>query len=87
MKAQWSPRERNQEADDLSNLRTDGSDPENEVKVDFEDRSWFVMPQLLESGRNFHEKKQREALQRKQEEKCWGRKKRKEEKLEFREEW
>ena len=44
--------------------------------------------QLLESGQNFHEEKQREALQRKQEEKRWGRKKRKkEEKLKFREKW
>ena len=87
MEAQWTLRDRNQEADDLSNLRTDGFDPENEVKVVLEVRSWFVMPQLLESGQNFHEEKQREALQRKQEEKCWGRKRRKKEEMKFREKW
>ena len=88
MEAQWTPRDRNREADDLSNLRTESFDPENEVKVNLEDQSWFVMPQLLESGQKFHEEKQREALQRKREEKCWGRKRRKkEEKLKFREKW
>ena len=88
LEAQWTPRDRNQEAADLSNFRTDGFDPENEVKVDLEDRSWIVMPQLLESGQKFYEEKQREALQRKQEEKRWGRKRRKkEEKLKFREKW
>ena len=50
MEAQWTPRDGNQEVDDLSNLRKDGFDPEKEVKVDLEDRSWFVLPLLLESG-------------------------------------
>ena len=34
MEAQRTPRDRNHEADDLSNFRTGGFDPENEVKVD-----------------------------------------------------
>ena len=42
MEAQWTPRDWNQEADDQSKIRTEGHDPENEVKVDLEDRSWFV---------------------------------------------
>ena len=33
MEAEWTPRDRNQEADDLSNLRTSSLDPNKEVKV------------------------------------------------------
>ena len=88
MDAQWTPRDRNQEADDQSNFRTGGFDPENEVKVDLEDRSSFVLPQSLENGERFHEEKQREAQQRTQEAQRWGRREsKKEEKLKFREKW
>ena len=34
MEAEWTPRDRNQEADDLSNLLTGGFDPDKEVKLD-----------------------------------------------------
>ena len=88
MEAEWTPRDRNQEADDLSNLRTNSFDPSKEVKVNLNGRGWLVLPMLLEAGQSFHVQKLAEIEQRKLEERSGGRRKRKKEnKLKFREKW
>ena len=88
LEAEWTPRDRNQEADDLSNLRTSSFDPSKEVKVNLNGRGWLVLPMLLEAGQSFHVQKLAEIEQRKLEERSGGRrKKKKENKLKFREKW
>ena len=57
MEAEWTPRDRNQEADDLSNLLTSGFDPDKEVKLDLRGQSWLVLPSVLEAGQKFYEQK------------------------------
>ena len=82
------PRDRNQEADDLSNLRTSGFDPTKEVKINLNGRGWLVLPILLKAGQSFHVQKLAEIEQRKLEERRGGRRKRrKEDKLKFRDKW
>ena len=88
VEAEWTPRERNQEADDLSNLRTSNFDPSKEVKMELEGQSWLVLPALLQSGQKFQAQEELEIKQRKEEERGRKRRKRKkEEKLKFREKW
>ena len=88
MEAEWTPRERNQEADDLSNLLTNHFDPSKEVQIELEGQSWLVLPALLQSGHRFQEQKELEIEQREKEEQGRKRMKRKkEEKLKFRERW
>ena len=88
MEAEWTPRERNREADDLSNLLTSSFDPHKEVKINLKGQSGLVLPELLAAGQQFHEQKVREAEQRKEEELHGRRRKRKkEDKLKFREKW
>ena len=88
MEAEWTPRERNQEADDLSNLLTSSFDPHKEVKINLKGQSWLVLPELLTAGQQFQEQKLREAALRKEEELHGKRRKRKkEDKLKFREKW
>ena len=41
VEAEWTPRDRNQEADDPSNLRTNGFDPHKEVKFDLKGQRWL----------------------------------------------
>ena len=89
MEAEWTPRELNQEADDLSNFLTGRFDPHKEVKINLKGQSWLVLPELLAAGQQFHEQKAREAEQRKVEE-LHGRRRRKwrkEDRLKFREKW
>ena len=88
LEAEWTPRDRNQEADDLSNLRTNSFDPQREVKINLKGQSWLVLPALLEAGQQFHAQKAAEVQQRKLEELHGKRKKRKkDDKLKFREKW
>ena len=61
MEAEWTPRDRNQEADDLSNLLTSSFDPDKEVKLNLTGQSWLVLPALLEAGQKFHDRKTQEA--------------------------
>ena len=82
MEAEWTPRDRNQEADDLSNLRTSSFDPSKEVKINLNGRGWVVLPMLLEAGQSFHVQQLAEIEQRKLEERS-----RKEDKLKFRDKW
>ena len=87
MEAEWTPRERNQEADDLSNFLTSNFDPSKEV-MELEEQSWLVLLALLKSGQRFQEQKELEFEQRKKEEQGRKRRKRKkEDKLKFREKW
>ena len=60
MEAEWTPRERNQEADDLSNFLTSNFDASKEVKMELEGQSWLVLPALLKSGQRFQEQKELE---------------------------
>ena len=76
MEAEWTPRDRNQEADDFSNLLTSNFDPGKEVQVKLEDQKWLVLPELLQSGQQFQEK-ELEMDQRKREEQGRKRKTRK----------
>ena len=76
MEGEWTPRERNQEADDLSNLRASNFDPSKEVKMELEGQSWLVLPALLQSGQKFQEQKELEIRQRKEKERRRGRRKR-----------
>ena len=78
VQAEWTPREKNQEADDLSNLLTKNFDPSKEL----EGQSWLVLPDLLRSGQKLQDQKELEVEQRKTEEQ--GRKVRK---RKFREKW
>ena len=88
MEAEWTPRDRNKEADDLSNLLTNDFDPSKEVKMELERQSWLVLPALLQSGQKFQEQKELEVEQRKREEGGRKRRKRKkEDKLKFRDKW
>ena len=88
MEAEWTPRDRNKEADDLSNLLTNNFDPSKEVKMELERQSWLVLPALLQSGQKFQEQKELEVEQRKREEGGRKRRKRKkEDKLKFRDKW
>ena len=88
MEAEWTPRDRNQEADDLSNLQTSGFDSDKEVKLNLREQDWLVLPSLLEAGQKFHEQKAMESEQRKKEERRGGRvKRKKEDKLKNREKW
>ena len=57
MEVEWTPRERNQEADDLSNLLTSSFDHHKEVKINLKGQSWLVLPELLAAGQQFHEQK------------------------------
>ena len=68
IEAKWTPRDRNQEADDLSYLLTTNFAPDKEVRVKLEDQKWLVLPELLQSGQQFQEKKELEMDQRKREE-------------------
>ena len=77
MEAEWTPRERNQEADDLSNLLTNHFDPSKEVQIELEGQSWLVLPALLQSGHRFQEQKELEIEQREKEEQGRKRMKRK----------
>ena len=63
--ADWTPRDRNQEADDLSNLLTTNFAPGKEVREELEDQKWLVLPELLQSGQQIQEKMELEMEQRK----------------------
>ena len=56
MEGEWTPRDQNQKADDLSNLRTSSFDPTKEVKLDLKGQSWPVLPSLLAAGQKFRER-------------------------------
>ena len=84
MEAEWTPRERNQEADDLSKLLTSNFGPSKEVKMELERQSWLVLPALLQSGQKFQKQKELEVEQRRRKEQGM---KRKEDKLKFQEMW
>ena len=49
----WTPRELNQEADDLSNLRTGSFDESLRVPIDLVNSGWLVLDRTLEQGRDF----------------------------------
>ena len=51
----WSPRDVNQEADDLSNGKFDGFDPKLRVPFDVATVKWEILPQLLKDGAAFYE--------------------------------
>ena len=52
---QWAPRELNAEADSLSNLQTEGFDPDLRVKVDWLElrARWVVLERLVAAGARF----------------------------------
>ena len=86
MEAEWTPRDRNQEADDLSNLSTGGFDPDKEVKLDF--RAKLAGTRSWKQVRNSTSKRSLETELRKKEERRGGRvKRKKEDKLKNREKW
>ena len=51
---EWCPRELNQEADDLSNLKVDAFRPELRLHVDPQKLPFIVLPQLMEAGSEFY---------------------------------
>ena len=58
------------------------------MKINMNGRGWLVLPLLLEAGQSFHVQKLAEMEQRKLEERSGGRRKRrKEDKLQFRDKW
>ena len=82
MDVKWVPRERNQEADDLSNGQTSAFSTELEGKAEFERISWLVLPKLLKTGQQ-----RKAALEEKKEERRKPKRRKKEEKLKFRDPW
>ena len=56
MEAELTPKDRNQEAGDLSNLLTSNFDAGKEVQVKLEDQKWLVLREPLQSGQQFQEK-------------------------------
>ena len=53
LQLEWTPRESNDEADALSNGRTEGFDPAKRILVDLASVRWLVLTELMESGRQF----------------------------------
>ena len=51
---EWCPRELNQEADDLSNLKVGAFRPELRLHVDPQKLPFIVLPQLMEAGSEFY---------------------------------
>ena len=49
----WAPRELNQEADDLSNMRTSAFDPEKRVNLDITRIPWMVLDTAVASGSEY----------------------------------
>ena len=49
----WAPRELNQEADDLSNMRTSALDPEKRVNLDITRIPWMVLDTAVASGSEY----------------------------------
>ena len=54
----WVPRESNQEADDLSNMKTEAFDPKMRLDFDPATHAWEVLNSYLEAGRLLHEEAQ-----------------------------
>ena len=52
----WSPREVNQEADDLSNGKVDAFDPKLEKKLDPITFPWIVLNEATREGMDFYSK-------------------------------
>ena len=50
----WVPRTANQEADDLSNLKTDAFDPKLRLHFDPAEHRWEVLREYLEAGTSLH---------------------------------
>ena len=53
----WTPREANQEADDLSNMKIEAFNPALRVEVDFKAIDWHVLPQALQWGRELRDRR------------------------------
>ena len=51
----WVPRDENQEADDLSNMKVDGFSPERQVNVKGQDLVWRVLPELMTASQTLYE--------------------------------
>ena len=51
----WVPRDENQEADDLSNMKVDGFSPERQVHVKGQDLVWRVLPELMAASQTLYE--------------------------------
>ena len=55
----WAPREWNQEADALSNGKTDGYSMANRVAHNLKDHKWFVLDDLMRFGSEFEKERNR----------------------------
>ena len=80
MDVEWTRRERNQEADDLSNLLTSSFDPHEEVKINLKGQSWQVSSSTPRNQEKTNSGKKKLLHGRR-------RKRKKEDKLKFREKW
>ena len=60
LETEWSPRDLNVEADRLSNLDYSGFEPALRVRVPLATAPWLVLPELMNSGREFLEARQQQ---------------------------
>ena len=51
---EWSPREVNQEADDLTNEKFGAFHPEHRIAVDLNNLPWIYLPQAMREGQEFY---------------------------------
>ena len=51
----WVPRDENQEADDLSNMKVDGFSPERQIHVKGQGLVWRVLPELMAASQTLYE--------------------------------
>ena len=51
---EWSPREVNQQADDLTNEKFDEFDLDRRLEIDFERLPWKYLPQAMREGAEFY---------------------------------
>ena len=62
----WLPREKNQEADAITNQDFSAFTPENEIKITPKDIPWIVLPEVLEWARDIYEITEQQKKKRKE---------------------
>ena len=80
----WTPRDQNEEADDLTNEKFGRFSPSPRIKVNLEAISWKILPEMLALSEDLYKRVQEEKLKPTRDE---GKKKRKEKTLKEKQPW